>query len=177
MFHEIFLNRVIFVGVTFFVLVVGAQLYRWHVRHETTTAPARRATAMRRLENRIKIAQHTAEEIIVLTEITVFEISQMPLFNDNTRMMFEETEMLSRSEVSNYLGMVEAFLRYKITAEALAEADRVSPFSFGQYSEVFPEYLNPNLWDYPEALYELKEKTYDDSNADERRHPDRGTHW
>lgn len=177
MFNEILLNRVIFVGVTFFVLVFGAQFYRWHVRHETTAAPARRASAIRRLENRIRIAEHIAEEVGVLTGITVFEISQMHLSNDDTRTMFEETEVLFLSETPQYLSMVEAFLRYKITAEALAAADSVSPFGFDPSSEMRPEYPNPNLSDYPETLHELKEKTHDDSQADERWHSDRGTHW
>ena len=175
MFDEVLLNRAIFVGVTFFVLIVGAQLYRWHVRHEIAATLARKAPSMRRLENRK--AQHITGEVGVLTEIAVFEISQMYLFNDDTQTVSEETEALPRGEVSDYLGMVEVFLHYKIIAEAFAEADPVSPFSFGPYPEVLPEYPNLNLSDYTEALYELKEKTYDDSNADERRHSYRGTHW
>lgn len=46
MFRDVLLNRAIFGGVTCFVLVVGAQLHRWHVRHEIAAALARRAPAI-----------------------------------------------------------------------------------------------------------------------------------
>ncbi len=92
MFREALLNRLIFVGVTFFVLVVGAQFCRWYIRQEITEELARRAAAMQRLENRK--AQHTAEAVDPLTEIAVFETLQMPLSNDDTQRMPEETEAL-----------------------------------------------------------------------------------
>lgn len=92
MFREALLNRLIFVGVTFFILVVGAQFCRWYIRQETAEELARRAAAMQRLENRN--AQHTAKVVDSLTEIAVFETSQMPPSNDDTQRMSEETEAL-----------------------------------------------------------------------------------
>lgn len=58
MFCETLSNRVIFVGVLLFVLVVGAQLYRWHVRCEIASALSQKAPAMQPLVTQ----QYTAQE-------------------------------------------------------------------------------------------------------------------
>jgi hypothetical protein len=43
MFRETLSNRAICVGVILFVLVVGIQLYRWHIRCEIAVASAQKA--------------------------------------------------------------------------------------------------------------------------------------
>ena len=58
MFRETLSNRMIFVGVILFALVVGAQLYRWHARREIAAASAQKASAIQQLTPK----QHTAQE-------------------------------------------------------------------------------------------------------------------
>ena len=61
MFRETFSNRAICVGIILFVLVVSAQLYRWHIRCVIASALAREAPAMQQLATK----QHTAQEASV----------------------------------------------------------------------------------------------------------------
>lgn len=61
MFRETFSNRAICVGIILFVLVVGAQLYRWHIRCAIASALARKAPAMQQLATK----QHTVQEASV----------------------------------------------------------------------------------------------------------------
>ncbi len=58
MFRETLSNRMIFVGVILFTVVVGAQLYRWHVRREIAAASAQKAPAIQQLATK----QHPPQE-------------------------------------------------------------------------------------------------------------------
>ncbi len=66
MFREALLNRAIFVGVIFFLLVLGAQLYRWHIRCEIAAALMRTTETMQHLENRKE--KHTGQNPDILPE-------------------------------------------------------------------------------------------------------------
>lgn len=100
MFRETFSNRAICVGIILFMLVVGAQLYRWHVR--CTTA------AVQQRDN--KKAPHTAQDAGSPAEFKVFKALQTPPSNPDTQTQSEAAKTLPHSEISECLEAMEAFL-------------------------------------------------------------------
>ncbi|MXV85258.1 hypothetical protein F4X88_10190 [Candidatus Poribacteria bacterium] len=76
MFRDVLLDRMIFAGVTFFVLVIGAQLYRWHGCSTTAvTLAAPDAVAQQVIiafDNKPKHLPTTINEAIAHTEACLY---------------------------------------------------------------------------------------------------------
>lgn len=111
MFNEILLNRVIFVGVTCYVLVVGVHLMRWHIRHEITAALAQAAPAMQQFENENE--KQTAQEAGVHRDTHRIGGTETPIEDCTPQTMSEDTRALPKSKTQEHLNIAEAFLLHK----------------------------------------------------------------
>lgn len=108
MFRDVLLDRVIFTGVTVFVLVIGAQLYRWHACSTTgVTLIAQnrvaQAVAPRKEPPPVEDAGHPGA-------LAVSEAGQTHLSNADTQTLSETAKAFSDSEISKDFETMEAFL-------------------------------------------------------------------
>lgn len=115
MFNNVLLNRVIFVGVTFFVLVVSAQLYRWHVRCTTAAALAQATPAMQQLENENE--KHIAQDAGVHIGTNRMGETEMPIEGYDPQTMCEDTGALPKNQAPEPLDIAEAFLLHETMEE------------------------------------------------------------
>lgn len=143
-------SRAIFIGLVFFVLVVGGSLlYSWHV-HRTTDAELAKSDALLQ-QHKNKNGPHTAADIIDTSMVDV-EQAETPLETDDLQVS-DDTGVLPIDETSEVLDLSDAFLRDDfVSEEASAEDVPVSPYGFGPYPEVpdgFPENFRP-VWTWSE---------------------------
>ena len=147
MFRDIFSgSRAIFVGLVFFVLVVGGSLlYRWHVHRTTDAEVAETQRKVQPLKN--DEAARTAQDTVDISTVD-FEHAETPLETDDAQAVSNDTNVPSTDETSDGLDMADAFLPDDlVSAEAPAEDAPVSPFGFGPYPEVPADYPIPPTWE------------------------------
>ena len=145
MFRDILLgSRAIFIGLVFFIVVVGGSLlYSWHVHRTTDAELAETRRKVQPLKN--DKAAHTAQDTVDTSAVD-FEHAKTPLETGKTQMS-EDTEALPIDETSEMLDMADAFLPDDfVSEEAPAEDVPVSPFGLGSYPEIpedYPKHLIP----------------------------------
>ena len=142
-------SQAIFIGLVFFVLVVGGSLlYSWHV-HRTTDAELARTDAVLQHVNR---NETRAAEDTVDISIVDFEQAGTDLETDASQVS-DDQGVSPIDETSETLDMADAFLPDDLVSEEeLAEDMPVSPYGFGLYPEVpdgFPENFRP-VWTWSE---------------------------
>ena len=143
-------SRVIFIGLVFFVLVVGGSLlYSWHVHRTTDAELAETQRKVQPLKN--KNEMHTAEDTVDTSTVDFEHVETDPETDDSQ--ISDNTGVSPIDETSEMLDMADAFLPDDfVSEEAPAEDVPVSPFGFGPYPEVpdgFPQNLMP-VWTWSE---------------------------
>ena len=140
-------SRAIFIGVLFFVLVVGGSLlYSWHVHHTTDAELAETRRKVQPLKND-KAARTTANTVD--TRTVDFGHAETPLETGETQPMSDDTSVSSIDETSDGLDLSDAFLSDDfVSEEEIAEDVPVSPYGFGPYPEVPDGFskIPPWLW-------------------------------
>ncbi len=159
--------QAIFIGLVFFVIVVGGSwLYSWHIDRTTDAELAQSNALLRQHENKNE-PRNAADPVD--TSTVDFEQAGTDLKTDETQPMSDDTDVLPIDETSEVLDLSDAFLPDDfVSEEELTEDVPVSPFGFGPYPEVPIGYPNPNLWDYAKALYELSPERARDWELRER---------
>ena len=144
MLRDLLASRAILAGLVFFVLVVGGSLfYSWHVQR-TTAAESTRTNAMLQQfkhQNQIPSAQDTIDPSTI-----DFEHAETPLETSEVQMS-DDTDRSSIDEASEFADVTDAFLPDDfVSEESPAEDVPVSPYGFGPYPELPPEFPE-NYWD------------------------------
>ncbi len=139
-------SRAIFIGIVFFVLVVGGSLlYSWHVHRTTDAEVAETQRKVQPLKN--KNEMHTTEDTVATSTADFEHVETDPETDDSQ--ISDNTGVSPIDETSEMLDIADAFLPDDfVSEEAPAEDVPVSPFGFGPYPEVpdgFPQNLMP-VW-------------------------------
>ena len=153
MFRDIFSgSRAIFIGLVFFVLVVGGSLlYSWRVHRTTDAEVAETQRKVQLLKN--KNETHTTADT-TNTSTVDFRPAETPLETDDAQ-RYEDTDVSPIDETSEVLDMADAFLPDDfVSEEEIAEDVPVSPFGFGPYPEL-PEGWSADTFPAPSADHEL----------------------
>ena len=137
--------RALFVGVVFFVLVVGGSLlYRWHVHRTTDAEVAETQRKVQLIENMNKT--RTAEDTVDISTVD-FEHAETNLETDDAQVS-DDKGVSPIDDASERIDMADAFLPDDLVSEAApAEDVPVSPFGFGPYPEVPADYPIPPTWE------------------------------
>ncbi|MDD9975051.1 MAG: hypothetical protein OXU27_13645 [Candidatus Poribacteria bacterium] len=151
-------SRAIFIGVVFFVLVVGGSLlYSWHV-HRTTDAElaeTRRKVQPLKNDKEARTTANTGD-----TSAVDFEHAGTDFETDDSQIP-DNTGASPIDQTSEMLDMADAFLPDDfVSEEAPAEDVPVSPHGFGPYPEVptgYPKEMTPTWVKYenPSRDHEL----------------------
>ena len=142
MFRGLLSNRLIQVGLIFFVMVVGGSLlYSWHVHRTTEADLAKRPQPV------VSPLKNTPATNTAPVDIQTEGVTNPPDENTDTPMSSETEALPNETET---LDIADAFLPddFVSAEEAPAEDVVVSPFGFGPYPEVpadYPEHLTP-IW-------------------------------
>lgn len=138
-------SRAIFIGLVFFVLVVGGSLlYSWHVRRITDAEVAETQRKMQLLKN--KNDMPTAADTVDTSTVDV-DLAETASETDDFQMS-DNTGVSPIDETSEMLDMADAFLPDDLVSEEeIAEDVPVSPFGFGPYPEIPEDYPHLNSWD------------------------------
>ena len=157
MFRGLLSNRLIQVGIIFFVVVVGGSLlYSWQTR---------RATGTEFPQTDVALPETRSEQDTVDTSTVDFEQTGTLLEADDSQIS-DDSEMSPIDETSEMLEIADAFLPDNLgSEEAPAEDAPVSPFGFGPYPEVPPDYIESR--GYP-IWYEPKYDNLPASSTHER---------
>ncbi|MYC76003.1 hypothetical protein F4X10_09585 [Candidatus Poribacteria bacterium] len=111
MFRDVLLDRMIFAGVTFFVLVIGAQLYRWHSC--STTAVTLAAPDAVAQQVALKKEPHPTQETSNSAELEVSKTAQTHLSKQEAQTLPEAAKAFLYREISKDLETMEVFLDNK----------------------------------------------------------------
>ena len=125
-------SRAIFIGVVFFVLVVGGSLlYSWHVHRTTDAEVAETQRKVQPLDKAARTAQDTVD-----TSAADFEHAGTDLETDDAQAMSDDTGAAPSDDAAP-IDLSEAFLPDDfVSEEAPAEDVPVSPYGLGPYPEV-----------------------------------------
>lgn len=147
MFREILTNRACLAGLVFSLLVVGgAQLYYSHVRRTGEAELVRTQQAVQHLGNRKET--YTASDSDASTEIETLGKIETPLETGNTETIPEGAAVvIDDAEISASTDVLEAFLAETREPENGTGPYGVSPFGFGPFPEIPPDYPDQNIWD------------------------------
>ena len=137
-------SRAIFIGLVFFVLVVGASLlYSWHVHRTTDAELAETQRKVQPLENKNE----------TLTAANTVDTSRVDFGQAGTDLETDDAQMLNNTgvspidETSEGLDLSDAFLPDDFVSEKVpAEEVPVSPYGFGPYPEVPADYPFTPFW-------------------------------
>lgn len=145
MFRDIFSgSRAIFIGLVFFLLVVGGSLlYSWHVHRTTDAEVAETQRKVQPLEN--KNEPRTAADTVDTSKVD-FGQTETPLETNDTQPMSDETEVFTDDEAEN-VDLTDAFLPEDFVSEEESAEVPVSPFGFGPYPEVPADYPSTVIWE------------------------------
>lgn len=140
MLRDLLSSRAIQIGLIFFVLiVVGTQLYSWHVHRTIDVEMARTNRIVQQLETHK--GKRPAPDAIVPTDTKIFSELDTPAETDEPQRS-EETEALPPLDA-----LADAFLPDDfVSEEESAEDVPVSPFGFGPYPEVPADYFGEPIW-------------------------------
>ena len=146
MFREILTSRSIHIGVVFFVGVVGSSfLYSWHVQRTTEAELAKTNNSGQALENDNAVRREPA------TYPVEFETSgeaETLMETDNTETIPEATvAFIDDAEIRASTDLLDAFLEETLETENEAGPYGVSPFGFGPFPEIPPDYPDQDIWD------------------------------
>ena len=133
MFRDLLSSRWFQVGFAFFVLCVGGSLlYSWHVQRTTAAEFGKRPLAVESLKN--KQATSTAP-----VDFQTEGVTHTPEENTDTQKS-DTTEALPNE--TETLDLTDAFLPDEMVSEeeAPAEEEAVSPYGFGPYPKLPPEW-------------------------------------
>lgn len=127
-------SRAIFIGLVFFVLIVGSSLlYSWHVHRTTNAELAETQRKVQPLEN--KNEAHTAADTVDTSAVD-FEHAGTDVETDDAQMS-DDTDISSIDEASEFTDVASAFLPDDfVSEEASAEDVPVSPHGFGPYPKI-----------------------------------------
>ena len=127
-------SRVIFIGLVFFVLVVGGSfLYSWHVHRTTDAKLAETQHKVQPLVN--KNETRTAANTTDTSKVDFEQAETSPEIDDSQ--MPDNMGASPIDETSEMLDMADAFLPDDfVSEETPTEEVPVSPFGFGPYPEV-----------------------------------------
>ncbi len=139
--------RVLLAGVVLFILVfAGVQLYTWQVRRTGEAELAQTKQMLRYFEKSKKtdIAQNadaSTQMEILGEEETFMETDNMKAITDRTAAFIDEAEISATEDV------LETFFAEASETENEAAPYGVSPFGFGPYPEIPPDYPDQDIWD------------------------------
>lgn len=137
-------SRAIFIGVVFFVVVVGgSSLYSWHV-HRTTDAEL---SETRRKVQPLKNAKaaHTTQDTTDTSTVD-FEHVGTDIKTDDAQAMSDDTGAAPNNDAAP-VDLSEAFLPDDfVSEEAPVEDVPVSPYGFGPFPEVPSDYPDQDVW-------------------------------
>ena len=164
MLRDVFFNRAILAGTVFFLLmIVGAQLYSWHVRRTTDAELQRTDRAVRALENRTQT--HTGADTVDTSRVD-FEQAETSLENHDAQSTDDDTTGLPGDDTAP-IDLSDAFLPDDsvLKEEQFSEEIPVSPYGFGPYPEVPAGYPLPLSipWQWNEETIAALEKTMETS--------------
>ena len=139
-------SRVIFIGLVFFVLVVGGSLlYSWHVHRTTDAEVAETQRKVQPLKNDKEA--RTAAGTVDTSTVDV-EHTETTFENDDAQMS-DDTNLALTDEASEVLDMADAFLPDDfVSEEEIAEDVPVSPYGFGPYPEVPSDFPGTPMWEH-----------------------------
>lgn len=145
-------SRAIFIGLVFFVLVVGGSLlYSWHVHRTTDAKVAETQRKVQPLENKNEMP--TAADTVDTSTVDVDLAETAPETDDFQ--MPDNTGVSPIDETSEILDMADAFLLDDfVSEEEITEDVPVSPFGFGPYPEL-PEGWSADTFPTQSADHEL----------------------
>ena len=147
-------SRALFIGLVFFVIVVGGSLfYSWHVDRTTDAELAETPHKVQPLGN--KNEPRTAADTVDTSPVD-FEQAGTDLETAETQPKSDDTEVSPIDEPSEVLDLSDAFLPDDfVSAEESTEDVPVSPFGFGPYPEIPAGYAvrhGQTVWQYPGSL-------------------------
>lgn len=160
MLRDVFFNRAILAGTVFFLLlIVGAQLYSWHVRRTTDAELQWTDRAVQALENRTQT--RTAANTVETSRVN-FEQAGAPLENQYAQPRDDDPAALPSDDAAP-IDLSDAFLPDDSVSkeEQFSEEIPVSPYGFGPYPEVPAGYPLPLSipWEWSEETIASLEKT------------------
>ena len=144
--------RALFVGVVFFVLVVGGSLlYRWHVHRTTESDMERHDRLLQGRQNQNET--RPPETVNVSTENETPGFVNTPRENTDAPMSDEREALENETET---LDRADAFLPDAMVSEEVSAEDvPVSPFGFGPYPELPEGWPADQIWPCISADHEL----------------------
>ena len=153
MFDDFLSNRWIQGGIVFFVLCVGGSLlYSVHVRHTTVAELAQSDLLLQQRETQDK-TRATADAVD--TSRVNFEQAEIPLENQYAPPIVDDTVALPSDDAA-LIDLSETFEREGfVSAEPPAGEGPVSPYGFGPYPEVPPDFPFKVDWTETSAEMEL----------------------
>ena len=143
MLRDLLSNRVVLAALGFCVLIVGGSLfYGWHIRR---TTDAKLASSDALLQQRKKNKTRTADTVD--TSRVGFEQAETSLETEDAQPMETDDTAALPSDVAAPIDLADAFLPDDfVSEEEPAEDVPVSPFGFGPYPEVPPDYFGEPIW-------------------------------
>ena len=143
MFHDILSSRGIVFGFAFFVLIVGGtQWYSWHVRRSSQAELDRTNRTVKQLESQKNAGVRRNFESIGPDTPESLEI---PIVSDETQSMPEEKDVLPLHNTGG-VEIADPLLENIVGTEEGHTEVPVSPFGFGSYPEVPPDYPSAVVW-------------------------------
>ena len=151
MLRELFSSRLFLSGVLFCVLIITVSLlWHQHVERELRESEAETRRFVRQVEKG-DVSHPRAEQA---DTVAVQGREESPLAPDAFSPTEQDTtDALSLETDADIVDSEsEPFLEEAIVADAAVEVP-VSPFGFGPYPEVPPDYPEPNLWELAATMY------------------------
>ena len=154
MFRDILSNKGVLAALLFCVLiVVGSQLYSWHVKRGIEADEARTQQFLQQLETQKET--HTVQDTGALIDTQAPGQTQTHLETDDTPTMSDDTDAFTSLDADEHLDVANAFLPDDFVSEEEPVEDvPVSPYGFGPYPEL-PEGWPADTFPAPSAEFEL----------------------
>ena len=142
MFRDILSSRAIVIGVVFFVVVVGSSLlYSWHVRRTTDAEFASSDAVLEQREN----SNETCPAADTVDTSTVdFEQEETLLETKDTQHINKAAEVFTEDDIFVANDMLNTFIEETDATEGAPYG--VSPFGFGPFPEIPPDYPDQDIW-------------------------------
>lgn len=138
-------NRAVLASLVFCVLIVGGSLfYNWHIRRTTDAELAESAALLQQRENKneTRPTQNTID-----TSTVDFKHAETLLETNEAQTTETDDTGALPSDDAAPIDLSDAFLPDDFVSEgALTEDVPVSPFGYGPYPEVPPDYFGEPIW-------------------------------
>lgn len=143
MFRDILASRAILAGLVFFMLIVsGSLFYSWHVRRATEAEFAQTDAFPQSFENKKDVGVSQDFESI---DTHTLGSSEAPIASDDPQSMSEGQEALPLYN-TDAVEMMVPLLEDIVSAEEEHPELPASPFGFGPYPEIPPDYPSTVVW-------------------------------